>query len=209
MGHAGTGAGRKEGQRLVPGTFVSTSGKRKRNDVFDLSALCSRRHWEPQRELSPCSHQQHPGEPRKGFSHQGEEWGCPGLWVLNGPHWSRGHWMDPSRALGFWEPEIPGQQSHQGCATAPWSLLDQWQDSHSCLALLHSVLCQRGAGGGSASQQDLTPCSPCAQCSHPGKGSPALSLQLPWELLWFEQHQSHPCLGRSDHAKASPGISGP
>lgn len=44
--------------------------------------------------------QQHPGEPRKGFSHQGEEWGSPGLWVLDGPHRSRGHWMDPSRALG-------------------------------------------------------------------------------------------------------------
>lgn len=29
-----------------------------------------------------------------------------------------------------------------------------------------------------------------AQCSHPGKAFPALSLQLPWELLQFGEHQS-------------------
>lgn len=36
-----------------------------------------------------------------------------------------------------------------------------------------------------------------------GKGSPISSLQLPWELLWFEQHQSHPCLGRQSPALIS------
>lgn len=61
---------------------------------------------------------------------------------------------------------------------------------HGCQAPLHSVLCQQGAVGGSAPQQDLTPWSPHAQCSHPGKAFPALSLQLPWELLQFGQHQS-------------------
>lgn len=158
--------------------------------------------------------QQHPGEPRKGFSHRGEEWGSPGLWVLNRPHRSRGHWMDPSRALGGCGNQVflgskatRAVQQHLVTAepVAGWPPAQ----GHGCQALLHSVLCQQGAAGGSASQQDLTPQCPCAQCSHPGKGSTALSLQLPWELVWFEQHQSHPCLGRSDQAKPSPAISGP
>lgn len=150
--------------------------------------------------------QQHPAEPRKGFSHQGEEWGSPGLWVLNGPHWSRGHCMDPSRVqCSCGNQAFLGSKATRAVQQHPGHCWTRGRTA-TCPALLHSVLCQRGAVGGSASQQDLTLWSPCAQCSHPGKGSPALSMQLPWELLWFEQHQSHPCLGRSDQAKPSPGI---
>lgn len=50
------------------------------------------------------------------------------------------------------------------------------------------------------------PKEPLCSVFPPREGCPALSLQLPWELVWFEQHQSHPCLGRSDQAKPSPGI---
>lgn len=85
---------------LVSGMFVNTRGKRKRNDVFDLPALCSRSHWVPQRELSFCSHPAAPWgakervfPPRRGVGQPksvGVEW----------TYQSRGHWTDPSRALG-------------------------------------------------------------------------------------------------------------
>lgn len=58
--------GGKEGQRQVSGTFVNTSGRRKRNDVFDLPALYSRSHWVAQRELSPCSRPAAPWGAKKG-----------------------------------------------------------------------------------------------------------------------------------------------
>lgn len=183
------------GAEPVSGTFVNTRGERKRNDLFDLPALCSRSHWVPQRDLSPCSHTAAPwGAKKRVFPPRrrvgqpkplGDEWTPLKQRALDGSQQSTG-WL--------WKPGIPGQQRHHVCATTPWPLLDLWQDGHlhkghSCRALLHSVLCQQGAVGGSASQQDRTPWSPRAQCSYPRKGFLALSLQLPWELVRFVQHQ--------------------
>lgn len=142
VGHAGTGAGRKEGQRLISGKFVNTSGKRKRNDVFDLPALCGRSHWVPQRELSPCSHSSAPWgakervfPPRRGVGQPrsvGAEQTPQEQRALDGSQQSTG-WL--------WKPGIPGQQSHQGCATTPWSLLDPWQDSHLHMATAATLCC--------------------------------------------------------------------
>lgn len=100
VGHASTGARRKEGQSRFLAR-LSTPGERGRETIFLTFLLCAVTAIGCLRgssHLAPI--QQHPAEPRNGFSHQGEQWGSPGLWVLNGPHWSRGHWMDPSRALG-------------------------------------------------------------------------------------------------------------
>lgn len=142
VGHAGTGAGRKEGQRLISGKFVNTSGKRKRNDVFDLPALCGRSHWVPQRELSPCSHSSAPWgakervfPPRRGVGQPrsvGAEQTPQEQRALDGSQQSTG-WL--------WKSGIPGQQSHQGCATTPWSLLDPWQDSHLHMATAATLCC--------------------------------------------------------------------
>lgn len=90
----------------------------------------------------PAPVQQHPGEPRKGFSHQAEEWGQPrpvgAEWtpleqrVLDGSHQSTG-WL--------WKPGIPGQQNPRVWATTPWSLLDLWQDGHLHRAMAARLRC--------------------------------------------------------------------
>lgn len=146
-------SGEERRGRQVSGTFVNTSGRRKRNDVFDLPGLHSRSHWVAQRELSPCSHPAAPWgakkgvfPPRRGVGQLrpvGAEWTPLEQRALDGSHQRIG-WL--------WKPGIPGHQNHQVCATTPWSLLDLWQDGHlhRAVALLHSIFCQQGAVGGSA-----------------------------------------------------------
>lgn len=130
--------GRKEGQGPFSGMFVNTEGRRKRNDVFYLPALCGRTHRVPQRESPPCSHPAAPqGAPRERGFHTRE--GCRAAQACR-------HWMDPTGAVGGCgnRPSLgskPAWSMHQSpgrCQTC--SRNGCLQQGHGCRAALCSAL---------------------------------------------------------------------
>lgn len=128
----------------------------------------------------------------------------------DGPQWSRGHWMDPTRALGGC-----GNQAFLGSKTT------RSVQQHHCWSCGRMAACTGPGLPGSAALHALSvrsrgwlsltsgfdPVEPPGSVFPPRKGLPnfVLAAAMGTVMVWAAPG-SHPCLGRSDQATPSPGI---
>lgn len=147
-----------------------------------------------------------------GFPHQGEEWGSPGMWVLNGPHQSRWHWTDPTRALGgcgnqaFLGSKATGSvQQHPGhCWTCGRmaSCTGPWLPSSAALRAL-SV----SSSGWLSLIAGSDPMELSCSVFPSRKGLPSFGLVAAMgTVMVCAAPGPQPCLGRSNQVRPSPGI---